>query len=50
MLKLNSYGELWNSTPHTMNKLVILDPAETIEHLKVLVANGPEKCRAFGRS
>jgi hypothetical protein len=29
--------------------LVILDPAETIDHLKILVANGPEKCRAFGR-
>jgi hypothetical protein len=29
--------------------LVILDPAETIDHLKMLVANGPEKCRAFGR-
>jgi hypothetical protein len=29
--------------------LVILDPAETIDHLKILVANGPQKCRAFGR-
>src|SRR5262249_50489001 len=29
--------------------LVILDPAETIDHLKILVANGPEKCHAFGR-
>jgi hypothetical protein len=29
--------------------LVILDPAETIDHLKILVANGPEKCRVFGR-
>jgi hypothetical protein len=29
--------------------LVILDPAETIDHLKILVANGPEKCREFGR-
>jgi hypothetical protein len=29
--------------------LVILDPAETIDHLKILVTNGPEKCRAFGR-
>ncbi len=29
--------------------LVILDPAETIDHLKILVANGPEKCRNFGR-
>jgi len=29
--------------------LVILDPCETIDHLKLMVANGPEKCRAFGR-
>ncbi len=29
--------------------LVILDPAETIDHLKILVANGSEKCRTFGR-
>src|SRR5262249_48144103 len=29
--------------------LIILDPAETIDHLKILVANGPEKCRAFGK-
>ena len=29
--------------------LVILDPAETIDHLKILVSNGPEKCHAFGR-
>ena len=29
--------------------LVILDPAETIDHIKILVANGPDKCRAFGR-
>ena len=29
--------------------LVILDPAETIDHLKILVTNGPEKCRTFGR-
>jgi len=29
--------------------LVILDPAETIDHIKVLVANGPAKCREFGR-
>src|SRR3954454_17323753 len=28
--------------------LVILDPAETIDHLKILVTNGPENCRAFG--
>jgi hypothetical protein len=29
--------------------LVILDPCETIDHLKLMVANGPEKCRAFGQ-
>ncbi len=29
--------------------LVILDPCETIDHLKMMVSNGPEKCRAFGR-
>ncbi|HTL19031.1 MAG TPA: DUF4038 domain-containing protein [Patescibacteria group bacterium] len=29
--------------------LVLLDPAETIDHLKILLANGPDKCRAFGR-
>ncbi|HEY7119402.1 MAG TPA: DUF4038 domain-containing protein [Tepidisphaeraceae bacterium] len=29
--------------------LVILDPCETIDHLKVMLANGPEKCRAFGQ-
>jgi hypothetical protein len=29
--------------------LVILDPCETIDHLKTMVRNGPEKCRAFGR-
>jgi hypothetical protein len=29
--------------------LVILDPCETIDHVKILAANGPEKCRAFGR-
>jgi len=29
--------------------LVILDPCETIDHLKVMVANGPQKCRAFGQ-
>src|SRR4051812_45499087 len=28
--------------------LVILDPCETIDHLKLMVANGPDKCRAFG--
>lgn len=28
--------------------LVILDPCETIDHLKVMSANGPGKCRAFG--
>ena len=29
--------------------LVLLDPAETIDHLKLMVDNGPEKCRSFGR-
>jgi hypothetical protein len=29
--------------------LVILDPCETIDHLKVMLKNGPEKCRAYGR-
>jgi hypothetical protein len=29
--------------------LVILDPCETIDHLKLMVANGPEKCRSYGR-
>ena len=29
--------------------LVILDPCETIDHLKVMVSNGPEKCRGFGQ-
>lgn len=29
--------------------LVILDPCETIDHVKLLVQNGPEKCRKFGR-
>jgi hypothetical protein len=29
--------------------LVLLDPCETIDHLKLMVANGPDKCRAFGR-
>src|SRR5690348_14677301 len=29
--------------------LVILDPCETIDHEKIMVRNGPEKCRAFGR-
>jgi hypothetical protein len=28
--------------------LVILDPCETIDHLKVMLKNGPEKCREFG--
>jgi hypothetical protein len=31
------------------NLLVILDPCETIDHLEPMVANGPEKCRAFGQ-
>jgi Protein of unknown function (DUF4038)/Putative collagen-binding domain of a collagenase len=29
--------------------LVILDPCETIDHLKVMLRNGPEKCRDYGR-
>jgi hypothetical protein len=29
--------------------LVILDPAETIDHLKPMLKNGSEKCREFGR-
>jgi hypothetical protein len=29
--------------------LVILDPCETIDHLKLMLDNGPAKCRAFGR-
>src|SRR5882672_581900 len=29
--------------------LVILDPCETIDHLKLMVANGPAKCQAFGQ-
>ena len=29
--------------------LVVLDPCETIDHLKLMLKNGPEKCRAFGR-
>ena len=29
--------------------MVILDPAETIDHLKILAANGSDKCRTFGR-
>ena len=29
--------------------LVILDPCETIDHVTMMVHNGPEKCRAFGR-
>ena len=28
--------------------LVILDPCETIDHLKLMVSNGPEKCRGYG--
>jgi hypothetical protein len=28
--------------------LVLLDPCETIDHLKLMTNNGPEKCRAFG--
>jgi hypothetical protein len=29
--------------------LVYLDPCETIDHLKVMLKNGPEKCLDFGR-
>src|SRR6516162_10671114 len=29
--------------------LVILDPCETIDHLKPMLKNGPEKCQGFGR-
>ncbi|HEV3143922.1 MAG TPA: DUF4038 domain-containing protein [Gemmataceae bacterium] len=29
--------------------LVYLDPCETIDHLKLMLKNGPEKCREFGR-
>lgn len=29
--------------------LVILDPCETIDHLKVMVQNSPKVCREFGR-
>jgi hypothetical protein len=29
--------------------LVILDPCETIDHLKVMLKNGPKVCREFGR-
>jgi hypothetical protein len=29
--------------------LVILDPCETIDHLNLMVKNGPLKCRAYGR-
>jgi hypothetical protein len=29
--------------------LVILDPCETIDHLKPMLKNGPQKCREFGR-
>jgi len=29
--------------------LVILDPCETIDHLKPMVKNGPKVCREFGR-
>ncbi|HLX60986.1 MAG TPA: DUF4038 domain-containing protein [Planctomycetota bacterium] len=31
------------------NLLIILDACETIDHLKPMLANGPEKCRAFGQ-
>jgi hypothetical protein len=29
--------------------LVFLDPCETIDHLKTMLKNGPEKCKEFGR-
>jgi hypothetical protein len=29
--------------------LVILDPCETIDHLKLMLKNGPKACREFGR-
>jgi hypothetical protein len=29
--------------------MVILDPCETIDHLKPMLKNGPQKCRDFGR-
>jgi hypothetical protein len=29
--------------------LVLLDPCETIDHIKLMVDNGPDKCRAFGQ-
>jgi hypothetical protein len=29
--------------------LVILDPCETIDHLKPMLKNGPKKCREFGQ-
>jgi hypothetical protein len=28
--------------------LVFLDPCETIDHLKMMLQNGPKKCRAYG--
>jgi hypothetical protein len=31
------------------NLLVILDPCETIDHLKPMLKNGPGRCRDFGR-
>jgi Protein of unknown function (DUF4038)/Putative collagen-binding domain of a collagenase len=29
--------------------LVMLDPCETIDHVKLMTSNGPDKCRDFGR-
>jgi hypothetical protein len=29
--------------------LVFLDPSETIDHLKMMLQNGPTKCRAYGQ-
>jgi Protein of unknown function (DUF4038)/Putative collagen-binding domain of a collagenase len=34
---------------HKHGLLVFLDPCETIDHLKTMLKNGPEKCRQFGR-
>ena len=34
---------------HKHGMLVFLDPCETIDHLKTMLKNGPEKCRQFGR-
>jgi hypothetical protein len=36
------------SLARSQGLLVILDPCETIDHMRILVANGPAKCREFG--